>query len=106
MYRWIPVVRAPGQRRRLVSALMQDKGETPEQASALFTVLTGRPASEALCFLTASGGGRLFKIPNTLDVGISSARRRRHPLPCRTRSTALSRIGNDGRSGEFDEPDI
>jgi hypothetical protein len=56
-----PCMRAPAQRRRLVSPLMQDNGETPEQASALFSVLTARPASEALSLLTASGDGRLFK---------------------------------------------
>jgi hypothetical protein len=39
---------------------MQDTGETPEQASALYTVLTGRPSSEALRLVTTSGGGRLF----------------------------------------------
>jgi hypothetical protein len=55
-----PCVIAAGQRRPIQSPLMQDGGETPDQASALFAVLTGRKPDDALRLVSESGHGRLF----------------------------------------------
>ena len=55
-----PCVAADGQRKSIVSGLAQDNGETPEQAGALLTALTGEPSNKALRLVAASGSGQLF----------------------------------------------
>ena len=55
-----PCVTVSGQRRPIVSELAQDTGETPEQAAALLTVLTGEPSDGALRLISASGPAQLF----------------------------------------------
>lgn len=56
-----PCVAAEGQKNPIVSPLSQDRGETPEQSEALFTVLTGRPSTEAFDTLSVQGRGTLFR---------------------------------------------
>lgn len=56
-----PCVAAEGQRKSIVSGLAQDLGETPVQASALLTVLTGEAPTEALSLLVSAGEGRLYE---------------------------------------------
>ena len=70
-----PCVAVAGQRRPLKSPLMQDNGETPEQASALFTVLTGRPPSEALRLVTEDGESRLFICTDDFASAMADASR-------------------------------
>ena len=55
-----PCVIASGQGRPLVSPLMQDLNETPEQSSALFSVLAGGEAADALRLVAAVDSGKLF----------------------------------------------
>src|SRR3954454_19690214 len=55
-----PCVIASGQRRPLVSPLMQDLNETPEQSSALFTVLADGEAPDALRLVAATESSKLF----------------------------------------------
>jgi hypothetical protein len=55
-----PCVIAIGQRRPLVSPLMQDLNETPEQSSALFTVLADAEAADALRLVAATESSKLF----------------------------------------------
>ena len=47
--------------RSLVSVLTQDGGETPDLTAALYTALTGRPASEALVLVDRVGKGSLSR---------------------------------------------
>ena len=56
-----PCVAAEGQKKSIVSPLAQDQGETPEQSKALFTVLTGRPSTEAFDTLSVQDRGTLFR---------------------------------------------
>ena len=55
-----PCVAANGQKKSIVSGLAQDNGETPEQAGALLTALTGEPSDRALRLVSASGAAQLF----------------------------------------------
>ncbi len=55
-----PCVPTAGRKRPLVGASRQDGGEYPEQTSALYTALTGRPADEALSLLAREKQGRLY----------------------------------------------
>ncbi|MFN8023932.1 MAG: hypothetical protein U0Q03_20540 [Acidimicrobiales bacterium] len=56
-----PCVPKPGRCKALVSPLNQDLGETVEQASALFTALTGEPAGAVLEVDSENGTGVLHR---------------------------------------------
>jgi len=56
-----PCVAPEGQKKPIVSPLDQDRGETSEQSQALFTVLTGRPSTEAFDTVAVKGPGTLFR---------------------------------------------
>ena len=55
-----PFVPAAGRRRALCSPLMQHGSEQPHHTAALYTVLTGNHADEALTLVEQEGDGRLF----------------------------------------------
>lgn len=55
-----PCVPKQGRAKPLVSPILQDNGESPEQSAALFTVLTGQPSNHALRLVSEHGPGRLF----------------------------------------------
>lgn len=56
-----PCLPKPGRKKALLSPLNQDGGETPDQASALLAVLTGRPADAALELCSKAGPGTLYR---------------------------------------------
>lgn len=63
----------------LVSPLRQDGGETPALTAALYTALTGRPASEALLLIDRAGKGTLARCSDGFteamaDCGVESLR--------------------------------
>lgn len=68
-----PCVPLPGQSRALCSPLSQDTGETPEQTTALYTALTGRPASEAMMPLDEAGAGLLSRCSDEFVAAMAAA---------------------------------
>jgi hypothetical protein len=56
-----PCVPTGGRKRPLVGVTRQEGGEYPHHTAALYTVLTGEPADDALRLLEEKGRGRLFQ---------------------------------------------
>ena len=57
----------------LCSPLGQDRGETPRQTAALYTVLTGRSAGEVLVEVERSGAGVLYRCADEFVEAMADA---------------------------------
>lgn len=68
-----PCVALRGSGEVLCSPLSQDRGETPRQTAALYTVLTGRPADGVLIEVARSGAGVLYRCSAEFVEAMASA---------------------------------